>query len=101
MSDLTVAAGLAQGLIDVAVARGANAAQLLSRAAIDADVLTDQDNRIPFTKYVALMRAGKELCNDPALGLHFGEANDLAKISIVGLLGAGAETLVEGLAQLN
>src|SRR6185312_16451708 len=101
MSELTVAAGLARGLLDVAIARGGDETQLLARAAIDPEILSDQDNRIPFTKYVALMRAGKDLCNDPALGLHFGEANDLAQVSIVGLLGISSETMVEGLTQLN
>jgi hypothetical protein len=33
---------------------------------------------IPFAKYVPLMSAGKELINDPALALHFGEAFDLS-----------------------
>src|ERR1041385_7060666 len=101
MPELTVAAGLARGLIDVAVAKGASPEALLQRAGIAAAELEDQDNRIPFEKYVALMRTGKALCKDPALGLHFGELNDLARVSVVGLIGYASETMVEALAQLN
>ena len=98
---LTVAAGLAQGLIEVAVARGASQAELCRCADIDPRALEDQDTRIPFASYVALMRAGQALCADPALGLHFGETNDLSRLSIVGLIGNASETLLESLAQLN
>jgi AraC-like DNA-binding protein len=101
MPELTVAAGLARGLIEVAISRGATEAALLARAGIAADDLLDQDNRIPLSRYIALMRAGKELCNDPALGLHFGETNDLAKVSVVGLLGDASETVLEAIAQMN
>jgi len=101
MPELTVAAGLARGLIDLAVSKGANAPQLLERAGIAPDDLADQDTRLPFDKYVALMRAGKVLSNDPALALHYGETNDMARISVVGLLGQASETMLEAFAQLN
>jgi AraC-like DNA-binding protein len=101
MAELTVAAGLARGLIDVCVSRGASSSTLAKLAGIDVKDLEDQDNRIRFKNYVELMRAGKELCNDPALGLHFGEVNDLAQVSVVGLLGDASETVAESLAQLS
>jgi AraC-like DNA-binding protein len=99
--ELTVAAGLARGLIEVAVPKGAAEEALLARAGIAPAELDDQDNRIPFPKYVALMRAGKELCNDPALGLHFGELNDLARVSVVGLIGYASDTMLEAIEQMN
>lgn len=98
---LTVAAGLARGLIELAVAKGASPAALARRSGIDPNDLEDQDNRIAFAKYVALMRAGKELSGDPALALHYGETNDLSRISIVGLIAYASKTMLEGLAQLN
>lgn len=101
MSDLTVAAGLARGLMDIAVSKGADEAELARRSAIDPAALHDQDNRVPFAKYVALMRAGKELCNDPALALHYGETSDMSQISVVGLLGLASETMAEAFQQLN
>ena len=101
MAELTVAAGLARGLIEFAASKGADAAELARRATIAPADLDDQDNRIPLSKYVTLMRAAKELVGDPALGLHFGEANDLAQVSIVGLIGHASETLLEAFVQLN
>ena len=98
---LTVAAGLARGLIDVAAGKGADRIALAKRAGIDLETLQDQDNRIPFESYVALMRAAKELCNDPALGLHFGELNDLSQVSVVGLIGEAAQTMLEAFTQVS
>jgi AraC-like DNA-binding protein len=101
MPELTVAAGLARGLMELAVSKGASQKALAERSCIDPQELLDQDRRIPFVKYVALMRAGKELCGDPALALHYGETNDLSQISIVGLLGYASETMLDAFAQLN
>ncbi len=101
MPELTVAAGLVRGLIELAVSKGASQTALAERAGIDLATLDDQDNRIPFANYVALMRAGKELCNDPALALHYGETNDFSQISIVGLIGQASETMAEAFTQLN
>jgi AraC-like DNA-binding protein len=101
MAEHTVAAGLARGLTDFAVAKGANREALLGRSGIDPADLEDQDNRIPLAKYIALMRAGKELAHDPALALHYAEAVDLSEISIVGLLGRASETMLGAFVQLN
>ncbi|MBI3677801.1 MAG: AraC family transcriptional regulator [Proteobacteria bacterium] len=101
MAELTVAAGLARGLMELAESKGANRKALAERSGIDLAELQDQDNRVPFAKYVALMRAGKELCNDPALALHYGETNDMSEISVVGLIGYASETMMEAFVQLN
>src|SRR5262249_54465967 len=101
MSELTVAAGLARGLVDLAVSKGADMGALLARAGIARAELDDVDRRIAFAKYVTLMRAGQELANDPALALHYGETNDMADISVVGLLAYSCETMGEVLLQLN
>jgi AraC-like DNA-binding protein len=100
-SELTVSAGLAEGLLRLAVDKGADEATLLARAGINANLLADVDNRIPFSSYVALMRAGKELSGDPALALHYGETNDMARISVVGLIAYACKTMAEVMAQLN
>ncbi len=101
MPEPTVAAGIARGLMELAVSNGARRGALAERSLIDPAELQDLDNRIPFAKYVALMRAGKELCHDPALALHFGEAFGCAEISIVGLIGEACETLAEAFTQMN
>jgi AraC-like DNA-binding protein len=100
MRDLTVAASAVRILLELAASRGASRDTLAERSQIGRTDLHDPDNRIPFRKYVALMRAGQELCNDPALALHFGESVDLSEISIVHMVG-GAENIVDALAQVN
>jgi AraC-like DNA-binding protein len=99
--ELTVGAGGARALLELAVSKGAGREELARRAGIGPSELEEPDNRIPFTKYVALMRAGKELSGEAALALHFGEAFDFADISIVGLIGRASETMAEGFAQFN
>jgi hypothetical protein len=101
MSELTVGAGLPRGLVRLAVAKGARADELWARSGIDPADLGDQDNRVPMPKYVALMRAAKELTNDPALGLHYGEAVDLGEVSITGLIANASETMGDAFIQLN
>jgi AraC-like DNA-binding protein len=98
---LTVGAGYARGLLDLAIAKGANRTELLARTKISPADLADADNRIPFEKYKALMRAAKALSNDPALALHYGETSDLSEFSIVGLIADASETMAHALVQLN
>ncbi len=57
----TVGAGFARGLLEFAVSKGADRATLLERSGIKAADLQDQDARVPFAGYVALMRAGRRL----------------------------------------
>jgi AraC-like DNA-binding protein len=90
MSELTIAASGARSFVEFAVSKGANRKALIGRAQIDAIELEDRDNRIPFRKYVALMRAAQDMCNDPALALHFGETVDVAEFSFVQQIGAAS-----------
>jgi AraC-like DNA-binding protein len=101
VAELTVAAGLARRLIELAVAKGADREALAERSRIDPEALRDQDDRIPLPNYVALMRAAKELTGDPALALHYGATVDMQEFSVVGLLFRACETIVEGIAQVN
>jgi AraC-like DNA-binding protein len=97
----SVAAGFARALIDLAVSKGADEAALTRRAGLVAADLDDPDGRIPFARYVALMRAGQELAGDPALALHFGEAFDITQLSIVGLMGQACDTVADAFALLG
>jgi AraC-like DNA-binding protein len=97
----TIAAGFVRALLELAVSKGAGRDELLGRAALDTAALDDQDGRIAFARYIALMRAGKMLTGDAALALHFGEAYDMADLSIVGLIGRASESLAEAFAQTN
>lgn len=101
MPGLTVAAGLARGLADLAETKGADRQALLDRAGIDQADLLDQDTRVPVERYVALMRAAKVMTGDAALALHYGETSDLSEISVVGLIGNASETMMEAFNQLG
>lgn len=101
MPELTVAAGLARSLTRFAVSKGADQETLLARAGIALDDLQDQDSRIPFDRYVKLMRSAAELTNDPAFALHLGEVPDFAEVSIVGLIMLSTETMLDAFIQLN
>jgi AraC-like DNA-binding protein len=97
----TVAAGYARQLAEFAVAKGADRAQLLAQAGIAPEELRDLDNRLPFDRYVALIRAGKALSGDPALALHFGATSNLGEVSVVGLIADASKTMGHALVQLN
>jgi len=101
VTEITVGAGLARGLIEFAASKGANTADLAARAGIDLTELGDQDNRVPMRSYIALMRAAKEMTCDPALGLHWGETVDLSELSITGLIMNASETMMEAFVQMN
>jgi AraC-like DNA-binding protein len=100
-SEGSLAAGFARGLMDLAVAKGADAAELLRRSGLDADALSDPDGRVSLARYKALMRAGQELSGDPALALHFGESVVITELSIVGLMGQACETVADAFALLG
>ena len=101
MPNPTVAAGYPKALLDFAVSRGADRQMLIERSHIRLDDLKDQDNRIPLAKYMALLKAGIELCNEPALSLLFGEAVRLQDISLVGLIGVAFDNVESVRRQVN
>jgi AraC-like DNA-binding protein len=97
----TVGAGYAKGLLDFAVSKQASRARLLERAQISDDDLADLDNRIPFEKYKALMKAGIELTRDPALALHYGEEVAFGELSVVGLIADACDTIFHAFTEVN
>lgn len=101
MSEATVSAGYVADLLALALSKGATRADLLARAQIDEADLADPDNRVPWERFKALMRAAKEVCNEPALPLHFGARNWFLENSIVGLIARAASTMGESFAQMN
>jgi AraC-like DNA-binding protein len=80
--ELTIAASGVCTFIEFAVSKGAGRQALIQRSGIAEVDLSGRDNRIPFHRYVALMKAGQELCGIPALALQFGEAVDCSEIAI-------------------
>jgi|SRR5215212_1284047 len=100
MSEQTVSAGFVRGLLDLAATRGISPAALAERACFDLAHLEVADDRIAFGRYVALMRAAQELCNDPALALHLGES-PFAENGIGCMIGSFAVTGAEAFALWN
>ncbi|MDB4908008.1 MAG: AraC family transcriptional regulator [Gemmatimonadetes bacterium] len=86
--------------MELAISKGASRSALLARSRIERALLEDVDARIPFSSYVALMKSAQELCNDPALALHFGEAVGPDEISLGNSVG-GVSNLQEALTQGN
>lgn len=94
MGEPTIAAGFAKAFLYFAVSKGADRQLLIEQSHIHPDDLTDpidDANRVPLAHYIELIKAGIQLCDEPALALLFGEEVRLPDISIVGLLGR-AET---------
>src|SRR5258708_6253250 len=101
MPNPTVAAGYPKALLDFAVSKGADRQTLIERSHIHPDNLKDQDNRIPLANYMALLKAGIGLCQEPALSLLFGEAVKLQDISLVGLIGVTFDNVESVRRQVN
>lgn len=100
MHEPTIASSVVRALFELAASKGASRTTLARRSGITPVELADGDNRVALSKYMALMEAGKELCDDPALALHFGEAVDVSEISLACSIG-GATTLDDAFALLN
>lgn len=97
----TVAVGYAMELINFALNEGVEKSALLAAAHIDTDGLKDPDARLPFSRYVALMRAAKDLTEDPTFALRLGQQHDFDTVSVVGLLCYAAPTMGDSLKALN
>src|SRR5947207_10420616 len=100
MAEPTIATGFARAFLEFAIARGADREALIERSRQRPENLTEPDNRIALATYLALMEAGIELCDEPALALLFGAEVSLSDISILGLVGHAA-TAEEGRRQVN
>ena len=99
MREPSVSASYFCGLLDLAVSKGAERSVLCRRAGVADAEVNDLDNRIPIEKYLALMRAAKEQCSDPALALHYGETVSISKVSILGLIGQTSKTYMDAYIQ--
>ena len=101
MGEATVSAGIVHGLINFATMAGADRNGLLDQSGITPVELSDRDNRVPMSKYQALMLAAKALSGDQALALHYAEQVDLSELSVVGLITRASATMMDALIQLN
>jgi AraC-like DNA-binding protein len=92
-SERTVAASAVRALMDFALSKGCSHAQLVERSRLDLGELSDIEHRLPLATYVALMKAGKELSNDPAFALHFGESDEGMESTFACMMGVYSPTM--------
>jgi len=100
MAEPTIATGFAEAFLEFAVARGADRQTLIAQSRLRPQDLAERDNRLPLATYLALIKAGIKLCDEPALALLFGAEVSMSDMSILGLIG-NAATADEGLRQVN
>lgn len=101
MGHATVSVGYVASLIDLAVSIGADRGALLAQGELTEDALNDPEQRIPFSVFKDVMRAGKTLSNTPELALTFGSVVKFEELSIVGLVAHSATTMREAFEQMN
>jgi AraC-like DNA-binding protein len=101
MAEATVSAGVAASLLELAVSKGADRETLLRRSGISSARLRDQDDRVPMSRYIALMATGKEMTGEPALALEFGRTVHMQEFSVLGLIFHACETVLDAIVQAN
>lgn len=101
MKTATVSGGFARNLLEYALRHGADPGRLRERSGIGREEVEDFDARIPLANYIALMRAAKSECGQPALGLYLGATRDFRDFSVVGLICYAAATMGDALKELN
>lgn len=97
----SVASGMARGVLEYAVSRGACEDDLVAACGVARDALHDADARVPLARYVSLIHTAKRQLACDALALHFGESMSLASLSVVGMLCDAAPTMRDSLARMN
>ena len=101
MKRTTVSAGLTRSILDFAVEKGADRASLLSAAGLETAPLDNQDARVPFAAYLALIRAAKQAIGDPALPLNHAVDTRLDRMTVVGLIVQSSASMPDAMKQLN
>lgn len=101
MAETSVSAGYANAIIEIAVAHGADAAAVAALAGYDPAAIAGPDDRVPFARFKALMRAAAQLTGKPGFALLFGAQSRFNEISIVGLIAHAAATMGEAFEQMN
>jgi len=93
VAKFTIQAKAVEKIANAAVAHGVDAERLFEAVNLDASVLEDPDNRIPFAQLVALYEKAAELTGDDDFGLHIGESVNVSSFDVVGYCALNSSTL--------
>jgi AraC-like DNA-binding protein len=84
-------------IADAAAERGVRPQELYSAVNLDASLLCDVENRIPYAQIVALYEAAARLTDDDAFGLHLSERTSAKVFDLLGYVLMNSPTLGEAL----
>src|SRR5690242_13072065 len=88
-------ASVVYGLDTYMRSRGADAADALRRAGLEAGDLTDPDRRVPLIRYLELLEICADLLADPQFGLKFGAQYEPRHAGVVGNVALASRTIGE------
>lgn len=100
MPEAQFSAAIVRDIVQYTAAQGVNVDSLCAAAGIDRAWLSDPDQQISGHILQALWREAVTQTGDPDLGLHIGEAFNLAAIGIVGYVLLNCETYGQALDKL-
>ncbi|MBW4483419.1 MAG: AraC family transcriptional regulator [Tildeniella torsiva UHER 1998/13D] len=100
MQEAKFSGAIVRDIVQYVAAQGGEADRLCAAAGIDPTWLDDPDRQISGTVLQALWREAVAQTGDPDLGLHIGEAFDLAAIGIVGYVLLNCQTYGQALEKL-
>ena len=97
----SVSVPLAAALIEFSEQLGANRRMVLQRSGLEATDLKDSEGRLSLDGFYDLIRACRELTNNPAILLEFASHADFSEVSVAGLIANASPTMLHALLQLN
>lgn len=99
-TELTIQAKAVEKIINLAAQSSVKPADMYASINLDASVLSDPDNRIPFAQLVELYEKASQLTGDKSFGLHMGEVVDPRLFDVVGYSALNSATLGEAFARV-
>lgn len=97
----TVSAQFYCGFAAFASSLGASEQALLSIAGLREELLHDENTRVRLDRFVAMVRAAKEMTGQPGLPILFASHADFSEVSVAGLIANASPTMLDALLQLN
>ncbi|HEX6730464.1 MAG TPA: AraC family transcriptional regulator [Pyrinomonadaceae bacterium] len=99
-TELTIQAKAVEKIINLAAQYSVKPADMYAAINLNASVLSDPDNRIPFAQLVELYEKASQLTGDKNFGLHMGEVVDPKLFDVVGYSALNSATLGEAFARV-